>query len=389
MSHADDTFPDDLPAPPAEVRIPLQALRGRGTASSMAHRFSRDVREVADDGWGYTGTLHMPGSVVAERRAEYAEAAQDGEAHGWHSSGLIAPATRVHLETARSALCANDSPDIFFELSVNPYRGCEHGCIYCYARPTHSYLNFSPGLDFETQIVAKHNIAEVLRSELAVETWIRLAREAGCAQLFNCPVSAIHHHADGITIDTLDGEYHGKKLLVSAGTWVTRLLPDLPIQPVRMVFAWYQADGRYSSKNHFPAFTGELPNGDQYYGFPAEDNELKIGKHNGGQPVSTPQERSAFGAVASDGSESFPFLRNVLPGIGGCLHGASCTYDNTVDEDFIIDTLPGRPDTLLITGLSGHGFKFAPVLGEIASQFAQGETSSFNLAPFSLARFNA
>ncbi len=56
----------------------------------------------------------------------------------------------------------------------------------------------------------------VLRSELAVETWIRLAREAGCAQLFNCPVSAIHHHADGITIDTLDGEYHGKKLLVSA-----------------------------------------------------------------------------------------------------------------------------------------------------------------------------
>jgi len=82
-------------------------------------------------------------------------------------------------------------------------------------------------------------------------------------------------------------------------------------------------------------------------------------------------------------------LRNVLPGIGGCLHGASCTYDNTVDEDFIIDTLPGRPDTLLITGLSGHGFKFAPVLGEIASQFAQGEAPSFNLAPFSLARFNA
>lgn len=162
-----------------------------------------------------------------------------------------------------------------------------------------------------------------------------------------------------------------------------------PIQPVRKVFAWYQADGRYSSKNHFPAFTGELPNGDQYYGFPAEDNELKIGKHNGGQPISTPQERVAFGAVASDGSESFPFLRNVLPGIGGCLHGASCTYDNTVDEDFIIDTLPGRPDTLLITGLSGHGFKFAPVLGEIASQFAQGEASSFNLAPFSLARFNA
>ncbi|MBZ4206185.1 MULTISPECIES: N-methyl-L-tryptophan oxidase [Klebsiella] len=228
----------------------------------------------------------------------------------------------------------------------------------------------------------------VLRSELAVETWIRLAREAGCAQLFNCPVTAIHHHTDGVTIDTADGSYSGKKLLISAGTWVTKLLPELPIQPVRKVFAWFQADGRYSAKNNFPAFTGELPNGDQYYGFPAEDNELKIGKHNGGQLISEPEERKPFGAVASDGSESFNFLRNVLPGIGGCLHGASCTYDNTVDEDFIIDTLPGHDNTLLITGLSGHGFKFAPVLGEIATQFAQGETTEFDLTPFSLARFS-
>ena len=227
----------------------------------------------------------------------------------------------------------------------------------------------------------------VLRSELAIKTWIRLAREAGCAQLFNCPVTAIHHHADGVSIETADGTYHGKKLLVSAGTWVTRLLPDLPIQPVRKIFAWFQADGRYSRKNNFPAFTGELPNGDQFYGFPAEDNELKIGKHNGGQPIAAPEERTPFGAVATDGSESFNFLRNVLPGIGGCLHGASCTYDNTVDEDFIIDTLPGHPDTLLISGLSGHGFKFAPVLGEIATQFARGERPAFDLTPFSLSRF--
>ncbi len=228
----------------------------------------------------------------------------------------------------------------------------------------------------------------ILRSELAVETWIRLAREAGAAQLFNCRVTAIQHQPDGVTVETIDGEYHGKKLLVSAGTWVTRLLPDLPVQPVRKVFAWFQADGRYSSKNNFPAFTGELPNGDHFYGFPAEDNELKIGKHNGGQPISAPEERKPFGSVATDGSESFTFLRNVLPGIGGCLYGASCTYDNTADEDFIIDTLPGKPNTLLITGLSGHGFKFAPVLGELATQFALEEPFEFDLSPFSLTRFN-
>jgi DNA repair photolyase len=60
----------------------------------------------------------------------------------------------------RSILSGNDSPDIGFDLSINPYRGCEHGCIYCYARPTHSYLNLSPGIDFETRIVAKVNAAE-------------------------------------------------------------------------------------------------------------------------------------------------------------------------------------------------------------------------------------
>ncbi|POP41924.1 N-methyl-L-tryptophan oxidase [Superficieibacter electus] len=228
----------------------------------------------------------------------------------------------------------------------------------------------------------------VLRSELAVKTWIKLAREAGCAQLFNCPVTAVHHNEAGITIDTADGQYHARKAVICAGTWVTRLLPSLPLQPVRKIFAWHQADGRYSTKNHFPAFTGELPNGDQFYGFPADDNELKIGRHTGGQEIHTPEERLPFGAVASDGAESFSFLRQILPGIGGCLHGAACTYDNSPDEDFIIDTLPGQPNTLLITGLSGHGFKFAPALGEIAAQFAKDEASQFDLTAFSLARFS-
>ena len=70
--------------------------------------------------------------------------------------------TTVTFETARSVITRNDSPDIGFDRSINPYRGCEHGCIYCYARPTHSYLNLSPGLDFETRLMAKHNAAELL-----------------------------------------------------------------------------------------------------------------------------------------------------------------------------------------------------------------------------------
>lgn len=138
---ADPADPADSPCgSPPEARIPIHAIRGRGAATATPHRFAKDSRTVVDDGWDFPW---------------------DGEAQATPQP------TRVHLETARSALCTNDSPDIFFEHSVNPYRGCEHGCVYCYARPTHSYLNLSPGLDFETQIIAKHNIGEVLRAELA------------------------------------------------------------------------------------------------------------------------------------------------------------------------------------------------------------------------------
>ena len=77
------------------------------------------------------------------------------------------PATVVLPDTARTVLSRNQSPDVFFDRSVNPYRGCEHGCIYCYARPTHAYLDLSPGLDFETRLFAKHEAPALLRAELA------------------------------------------------------------------------------------------------------------------------------------------------------------------------------------------------------------------------------
>src|SRR5690606_10316245 len=82
------------------------------------------------------------------------------------------PATTVSLEKIRSIISRNDSPDIPFDQSINPYRGCEHGCIYCYARPTHAYLNHSPGLDFETRLYAKSNAAEVLRRTLSSPSYV-------------------------------------------------------------------------------------------------------------------------------------------------------------------------------------------------------------------------
>jgi DNA repair photolyase len=164
------------PAAPQEVRIPVQAIRGRGAASALAHRFARDVREAVDDGWD-----NVANPQVQEVHAALAPDSDMPTTAGWSDESLPSFPTRVHLETARTALSANDSPDIFFDLSVNPYRGCEHGCVYCYARPTHSYLNFSPGLDFETQIVAKHNIAALLRHELTQARYVPRLLNIGSA----------------------------------------------------------------------------------------------------------------------------------------------------------------------------------------------------------------
>ena len=112
-------------------------IKGRGAASNPEGRFESTTAESVDDGW--------------EREQE----------------DPTRPPTVVTDEHARSIISRNDSPDVPFEQSINPYRGCEHGCIYCFARPSHSYLNLSPGLDFETKLFAKTNAAELLRTELA------------------------------------------------------------------------------------------------------------------------------------------------------------------------------------------------------------------------------
>lgn len=119
----------------------MNRIKGRGAASNPAGRFESRSSEPVDDGW-------FPPAYEGE-----------GE-------GAPRPATEVTEERARSIISRNDSPDIPFDQSLNPYRGCEHGCTYCYARPSHAYLGLSPGLDFETRLFAKTNAAERLRDEL-------------------------------------------------------------------------------------------------------------------------------------------------------------------------------------------------------------------------------
>jgi DNA repair photolyase len=89
----------------------------------------------------------------------------------WNPEEDVLPRTQFLVDHSKTAIAYNDSPDIGFNASLNPYRGCEHGCIYCYARPTHEYLGFSSGLDFESKIMVKENAPELLRAELSAKKW--------------------------------------------------------------------------------------------------------------------------------------------------------------------------------------------------------------------------
>jgi DNA repair photolyase len=121
--------------------------KGRGAVTNLQGRYEVDQREAVDDGW-----------------SECAEPGGEGESPALR--------TQVFEERAKSILTHNASPDIPFSVSLNPYRGCEHGCIYCFARPTHAYLGLSPGLDFESRIYAKVNAPELLARELSKKNYV-------------------------------------------------------------------------------------------------------------------------------------------------------------------------------------------------------------------------
>ena len=121
--------------------IPSQPRKGRGAVGNPTPRFEPAIKVAVDDGWG--------GAEEPPPRLD----------------------TVFARDSARSVIASNDSPDVPFDRSINPYRGCEHGCIYCFARPTHAYLGLSPGLDFETRIFVKEDAPRLLTEELAAPSY--------------------------------------------------------------------------------------------------------------------------------------------------------------------------------------------------------------------------
>lgn len=140
MARLADISADMDASPRIGAMVDAERRRGRGAVSKRSGRYEKENREEIDDGWGSLDSLE-------------------------------ALKTTIHVEKPRSIITKNDSPDISFDRSINPYRGCEHGCVYCFARPTHAYMGFSPGLDFETEIFVKEGAAQLLERELSAPNY--------------------------------------------------------------------------------------------------------------------------------------------------------------------------------------------------------------------------
>ncbi len=175
-----------------------RAKAGRGAIANPAGRYERYGARQVDDGWA------QPSPAALETKMGFlAEDEEDEEK----------VATELHIDTTRTVINHITSPDLPYMRSINPYRGCEHGCIYCYARPSHSWLGFSPGLDFETKIFYKPNAAELLRYELAAKNYkvepITLGSNTDCYQpverqlkITRGILEVLHEHDHPLTIIT-------------------------------------------------------------------------------------------------------------------------------------------------------------------------------------------
>lgn len=242
-------------------------------------------------------------------------------------------------------------------------------------------------------LVAFEADAGVLFCEEAVRSYRRLAIELGATLAADTPVSRIEVQGDsGVSVVTARGErFTGRDLIVCAGKHTPALLEPfgvrLPVTRVRKTFAWFDGSPNLFAPGPMSGFAFASETG-QYYGFPDLDGAgLKLGRHDGGQPVDADAPLVPFGDEPDDLPELERFLREYLPDAGALRIGRVCEYDVTPDEHFIVDRAAACPRVHIATGFSGHGFKFASSIGEALAQRIVSGESRLDLSLFGLARF--
>lgn len=232
--------------------------------------------------------------------------------------------------------------------------------------------------------------AGMLFPEACIITHLRLAEAHGATFRYEQPVQAWSADDAGVLIETENENIRIGRLLISAGAWITTLVPelDLPLRVERQVMHWFEPHPEaQTDANDWPVYAWEFVQGQFFYGFPLHRGLLKVAFHHGGAKADHPDhiERDVN---ERDVSELRDVLERFLPDAKGPRNRSCvCLYTNTPDGHFLIDRHPNYPQVWLASPCSGHGFKFASAIGELLACRLTDAEVGFDLSPFRLSRF--
>jgi sarcosine oxidase len=243
-----------------------------------------------------------------------------------------------------------------------------------------------PALRPDDDMIAVHEPrAGILFPEACIGAFLARAHQQGAELRSDEAVRRWETGSDGVRVFTGQGEYRARRLIVSAGAWVNELLPghELPLRIERQVLHWFEPVSLADqfAPERCPIHLWQFDEGRFFYGFPDLGTGVKAGFHHDGEATTADSVRRDVAPAEIEAVRSV--MRRFLPGADGPLRSSIvCLYTNTPDEHFLIDTHPRHPDVLIASPCSGHGFKFAPVIGEILADLAQDISPGFDLSLF-------
>lgn len=251
--------------------------------------------------------------------------------------------------------------------------------------------NVYPQINFhQDQEAVFEEYAGYIKPELAIQTAVKRGEQLGGIAYTDTEVKEIKPDENGVTIVCQDREFRVKKAIVSAGGWTSQLLPqlNLPLNIERQVLVWYNARNPEAfTPEKFPIFS-RMKDGIGFYGFPSIDGKtVKVAIHHGGEIVQHPSEVDRD-IHETDLAPVTEFVKQYLPNlVPDAVKAKTCFYTNTPDEHFILGHSKKAPNITLLGPMAGHGFKFAPVMGKIASQLATGKKPNLQISMFDPDRF--
>lgn len=232
--------------------------------------------------------------------------------------------------------------------------------------------------------------AGVLMPEDAIAAMLDQAARAGADLRFDEPVLSWEPVPDGVLVTTALGVSHAARLILSAGAWMAQELmqQSLPLSVMRQVMFWVRPGGDPGlfAPQRFPVWLWETRDGPVWYGFPDLGDGPKVARHHGGQPTTGDSVSRSIGP--QEAAPMLDFVAGAIPPLHGDVTDARvCMYTNTPDEHFVLDRHPAHPAVLIASPCSGHGFKFAPTIGELLADLAMDRAPRFDLGPFRCTRF--